>query len=120
MELEQAVTGYFDTRKRLEKAWGKPLQLSDVMLKMSTYLSYIGDHLGELKAKYETDRATAYMQYLQEGKSASNSENLARVDTSETRGQGNKLELTLKNGQNLVSVGQSRLRVLDQGGRNQI
>lgn len=120
MEIEQAINGWIDTRKRLEKNWSQPIKLSDIMLKMSTYLSYIGDHLGLLKEKYEAERAKSYMEHLQAGKSASNSENLARVETAEIRGQINKLELTLKNGQNLVSVGQSRLRVLENEARVQI
>lgn len=119
MELDKAITGYFDTRKRLESSWSNPRLLSDIMLKMSTYLSYIGDHLGDLKAEYEQERAKAFMAHL-ETKSASAAENLARVDTSEIRGQVAKLELTLKNGQNLVSIGQSRLRVLENEMRNQV
>ena len=49
MDIEQAINGWIDTRKRLEKNWSQPIKLSDIMLKMSTYLSYIGDHLGLLK-----------------------------------------------------------------------
>lgn len=119
MDLDKAVTGYMDTRKRLESSWSNPRLLSDIMLKMSTYLSYIGDHLGDLKAEYEQERAKAYMKNLNSGETASKSENLARVATADIRGNVAKLELTLKNGQNLVSIGQSRLRVLENEARNQ-
>lgn len=119
MDLDKAVEGYFDTRKRLESNWANPRLLSDIMLKMSTYLSYIGDHLGDLKEEYEHKRAKSFMGHLGNNKSASAAENLARVDTAEIRGKAAKLELTLKNGQNLVSIGQSRLRVLENEARNQ-
>lgn len=119
MELDKAIEGYFDTRKRLESNFTNPNLISDILFKMSVYLSHIGDQVGELKVQYETDRAASYMFHLNGGKSASGAENLARAETAETRGKLAKLELTLKNGQNLISVGQSRLRVLENEMRNQ-
>jgi hypothetical protein len=119
MDIDTAINGYLDTRRRLEKSFSNPNLISDTLFKMGIYLSHIGDHLGELKHSYETNRAQAYVTYLNQGKSATNAENLARTDTAEIRGQINKLELTLKNGQNLVSIGQSRLRVLESEARNQ-
>lgn len=118
MDINTATKGYIDTRKRLEKNFNSPNYISDTLFRMGVYLSHIGDHLGDLKAEYEQERAKAFMAHL-ETKSASAAENLARVDTSEIRGQVAKLELTLKNGQNLVSIGQSRLRVLENEARNQ-
>jgi hypothetical protein len=119
MELDQAIKGYFAKRKELEGVWSIPSQLSDTILKLATYLSYIGDSVGELKENYESERAKAYLRHLNEGKSASNAENLARCETADIRGQVNKLELMLKTGLNLTSIGQSRLKVLESQARNQ-
>ena len=113
MEIEQAVNGYFAKRKELEGVWAIPSKLSDVILKLATYLSYIGDRVGELKEEYEAERAKSYLRHLNEGKSASNAENLARCETAEIRGQVAKFELMLKTGLNLTSIGQSRLKVLE-------
>ncbi|MCA9333683.1 hypothetical protein KC963_01420 [Candidatus Saccharibacteria bacterium] len=120
MDIQTATKGYLDTRKRLETNFNNPNFISDALYKMGIYLSHIGDHLGKLKAQYEQDRASSFLSHLSNGESASKAENLARVDTAEVRGQIAKLELTLKNGQSLVSIGQSRLRVLEGEARNQI
>ena len=119
MEIEQAVNGYFAKRKELESSWSIPSTLSDVILKLATYLSYIGDSTGLLKEEYEAERAKSYLKHLNDGKSASNAENLARCETAEIRGQINKFELMLKTGLNLTSIGQSRLKVLENEARNQ-
>lgn len=118
MDIETATKGYFQKRSELENSWRNPGQLSDVMLKMSTYLSYIADSLGLLKEEYESKRAMAFLKH-HENMSASAAENLARADTAQIRGQIAKLELTVKSGNNLVSIGQSRLRVLENEARGQ-
>jgi hypothetical protein len=119
MDIEQATKGYFQKRKELEGAWSIPSKLSDTILKLATYLSYIGDSTGLLKEEYESVRAKSYLRHLNDGKSASNAENLARCETAEIRGQINKLELMLKTGLSLTSIGQSRLKVLEAESRNQ-
>jgi hypothetical protein len=119
VDIQTATKGYFQKRTELEKNWGNPGQLSDVMLKMSTYLSYIADSLGLLKEEYESERAKEYLAMMNQGASASSAENQARAKTAEIRGQAAKLELMVKSGNNLVSVGQSRLRVLENESRNQ-
>lgn len=113
MDIDIAIKGYFDTRDRLKKAWSSPLMLGDIAVKMSTYGSYIGDYLGELKEQYEHNRSVEYLGYLKEGKSSSASENLARSNTADLRGQILKLELVHKNLWSLVSIIQSQLKVLN-------
>lgn len=119
MDIDTAVKGYFEKRKELERAWNNPSLLGDILLRLATYLSYIGDELGVLKERYEAQRAKKYLEHLNSGKSASNSENLARSDNADLKGKIAKLELTHKNGWNLVSIGQSRLRGLEAEARNQ-
>jgi len=119
MDTDTAVKGYFQKRKELEGSWSIPHKLSETNLKLATYLTYIGESVGQLKEEYETKRAKAYLLHLNSGKSASNAENLARSDTAELRGQIAKLELMLKTGLNLNSNAQSHLRVLESEARNQ-
>jgi len=119
MELDTAIKGYEDTRKRLQASWNNPASLGDVAVKMATYGSYIGDHLGSLKADYEQERAKTYLMHLNAGKSASNAENLARSENHTLKGQIAKLELAHKNLWGLVSIIQSRLRGLEAEARNQ-
>lgn len=119
MEIDQAMLGYQAKRKELERAWNNPSQLGDILLKLATYLSYIGDELGLLKEEYEVKRAEKYYYHLNAGKSASNAENLARSDNAALKGMVAKIELTHKNGWSLVSIGQSRLRGLEAEAKNQ-
>lgn len=117
MDIDTAVKGYFDTRERLQKSWSSPLKLGDVGLKMATYGSYIGDHLGELKEKYEQDRAHIYLLTVKE-KSATFAENQARSETAELRGQIARIELVHKNLWSLVSIIQSQLKTLNSESNN--
>lgn len=119
MDLGTATKGYVEKRKELERAWGNPSLLGDILLKLATYLSYIGDELGSLKEQYEVDRAAMYYHYLKQGKSGTQAENLARSDNAALKGMIAKIELTHKNGWSLVSIGQSRLRGLESEARNQ-
>jgi hypothetical protein len=119
MEIDVAINGFMAKRKELERVFNMPSQLSDTVFRLATYLSYIGDSTGLLKEEYEAKRAKAYLKHLNDGKSASNAENLARCETAELRGQINKLEMILKTGLNLTSIGQSRLKVLEAESRNQ-
>jgi hypothetical protein len=112
MELDIAITGYADIRKRLQSAWSSPVQLSDIGLKLGTYGTYIADHLGDMKAQYEQDRAVKYLNYLKEGKSSSQAENLARSELAELKGQIAKIELVHKNLWSLATMIQSRLGIL--------
>lgn len=118
MELDTALEGYSSTRERLAKAWGNPNQLGDIAVKMATYGSYIGDHLGALKAEYEQERAKKYLANLKLNMSATQAENLARSDNAELKGNIAKLELAHKNLWGLVSIIQSRLRGLEKEASN--
>lgn len=119
MEIDKAIQGYVAKRKDLQGAWNNPALLGDILLKLATYLSYIGDELGILKEQYEQQRASKYFFHLNAGKSATNAENLARSDNADLKGQIARIELTHKNGWSLVSIGQSRLRGLESEARNQ-
>lgn len=119
MEIDKAVEGYTKHREILQKNFNNPDVISDELFKIGTYLTYMGDSLGDMKQTYEDFRAKSYMKYINRGEPATKAENLARVDTAGVRGQIQKLEIALKNGQNLISIGQSRLRVLESQNRNE-
>lgn len=119
MEIDQAIKGYIQHRQILQQNFNSPNKISDELMKIATYLTYVGDALGELKEQYEVERAIKYKEYLDKDYSNAQAENLARADTAKTRGQKEKVEIMLKNGQQLISIGQSRLRVLGDEARNQ-
>lgn len=116
MDIQTAVKGYFAKRKDLERMWNSPDDLGDTLLKIATYLSYIGDEIGAQKEQYEAERAKKYLEHIKK-ESASKAENLARSELASLRGSIQKLEITHKNGWSLVSIGQSRLRGLSNEAR---
>lgn len=119
MEIDKSVSGLLAKKKEMEGHFNSPSHLSDDIFKAALYISYIGEFIGERKEEYELARAKSYLNHLNGGKSATNAENLARCETAELRGQINKLEMVLKTGLNLTSIGQSRLKVLENESRNQ-
>jgi hypothetical protein len=112
LDLSTAVKGYFDTRERLTKQWGNKEAIADILFKMATYLTYISDELGNLKEQYELQRASKYLQYIKTN-SDNKSQNLARTDLAEIKGQIEKLEIMNKSGWSLVNTGQTRLKNLN-------
>ena len=119
MEIDKAITGYFAKKKEIEGYFNMPSQLSNSLFKAALYLSYIGEFIGELKEKRETQRAKAYLKHLNEGKSATNAQNLARCEVAEITGEIDKLEMMWKSGNNFNDLGRSRLKVLEAESRNQ-
>lgn len=120
MELDVAIKGYADARERLQGKWTSPVALSDLAVKIALYGTYIGDHLGDYKAAYETKRAKTYFEAIKSEKSATASENEARSQNAEYHAQIQRLETVYKSLNNLVSVIQSRLRVLEAEQRSNV
>ena len=112
MQIVVAIKGYFDTRERLQKQWDNKDAIADTLFKLATYLTYISDELGNLKEQYELQRASKYLSYIKTN-SDSKSQNLARTDLADIKGQIEKLEVMNKAGWSLVNTGQTRLKNLN-------
>lgn len=114
MDVGKATRGILDAREKagqiLAKAELNPLELSEQMDRMSLYNTYIGDELGKIAEQRETAKARAYLKYLEEGKSATAADNLARAEVAELTGQEKKLELLHDDVWQYTSRIQSRLR----------
>lgn len=111
MELDKAVEGIMSVRKRIEQAWGNPVELSDLGNKLAAYNSYVGDHLGEIKEEREVRKAHEYLELIRT-ESATAANNLSRARVATLTGKIKKLELLHSDTSNQVSMLQSRLRVL--------
>lgn len=112
MDIQTAVKGYFDTRERLQSQWDNKDAIADTLFKLATYLTYISDELGNLKEQYELQRASKYLNYIKTN-SDNKSQNLARTDLADIKGQIEKLEIMNKSGWSLVNTGQTRLKNLN-------
>ena len=120
MELDKAIEGYRSIRERLQKSWSSPSQLSDLGVKMATYGTYIGDYLADAEALYELNKSKAYIEALRAKKSATQADMESRAENAETRAEAIRLKIIHKDLFSLVSIIQSRLRILENEQRSNI
>jgi len=120
MELDKVVAGVLSVRARIIHAWDDPVTLSDLGNKMATYNAYLGDHLGEMEAKRENDKAKVYLDSMKEGMATTAADNLARASVAKVSGDARKLAITHKDANVQVSMIQSRLRVLENQLKNDL
>lgn len=120
MDLDKAIDGYKSVRERLQGAWQSPSQLSDLGVKMATYGTYIGDHLADAEATYELNKSKTYLDSLKGGNSATKAENESRAINAEVRAEAIRLKIIHKDLYSLVSVIQSRLRILENEQRSNV
>jgi hypothetical protein len=120
MELEIALNGYTAAKQKLRSNWESPTALSDLAVKIATYGTYIGEHLGDSKALYELNKSQMYLEAIKAGKSATQADNESRSENAEVRADVLKLEVVHKDLFSLVSVIQSRLKILELQTRNNV
>jgi Na+/glutamate symporter len=120
MDIETSLAGYQSAKKRLQGSWSNPSALSDLAVKIATYGTYIGEHLGDSKAEYEVNKSKMYLDAINEKKSATQADNDSRSKNADTRAVVLKLEIIHKDLFSLVSVIQSRLKVLESEARNNV
>ncbi len=119
MEVDQVITGIVDVRNRITKAFESPGQLSDLAVRLATYNAYLGDHLSGYKFDREVMRGKRYLELINSGTSSTQATATSRAETADLQGNIQKLELIHRDAENLTSVIQSRMRVLEGQARNQ-
>lgn len=122
MDLDTATTGILDAREKLGNLLASnhpdPMQIGDQMNRMALYLTYVGDHLGELEEERETLKGQEFMKCLKEGKSANQADMLSRAEVAHLTGQIAKVKYLHKDGWEYTSRAQSKLRQYEQQARN--
>lgn len=123
MELNTAIAGILDTRAKLGKLLTQthpdPSGVGDQMNRMALYLTYIGDHLGELEERREKTKGAEFMKCLAEGKSANQADMLSRASVADLTGQIAKVKYLHSDGWNYTSRAQSKLRQYERQQSNQ-
>jgi hypothetical protein len=124
MDIETATRGILDARERLGKLLASnhpdPQQIGDQMNRMALYLTYVGDHLGQLEEQRETNKAREFMRFLKEGKSANQADTLSRTAVAFLTGQIARVKYLHKDGWEYTSRAQSKLRQYENQSRNQL
>lgn len=124
MELDKAIEGIRKYRELIhaQDMWESPMDLSDTMTKLSVYNAYLADNIAPLH-KQATDKA--YMVFT-EAKSkdlpVTQAEAMSRGESTQERATYENVKNVYQATSNLISVLQSRLRVIEnqikQEGKN--
>lgn len=115
MEIEEVLQGIIRHREQIHKKdmWEHPLQLSETMTKLAVYNSYLADKMA-FTHKQATDKAyQIYQECRKEDLGVTESEKMAKGESTETRLEYENIRSVYAATANLISVLQSRLRVLE-------
>ena len=121
MDLAQVITALKQERSQVgsEGNWSNPNALSEIGLKLATYMTYLGEHLPKLESEYLSDRSELYATYIIDS-SATAAENRARYETIKQREQYETVKQLHKDFSSLISMLQSRLRILTNEAKGNI
>lgn len=115
MKLEDAIKGILHYREQIHKEhlWDNPVALSETLVKLATYNAYLADNIAVLHKK-ATDKAYAiFTEAKAGGETVTSAEQMARGESTQERKQYEQVKDIHKSTDNLVSVIQSRLRVVE-------
>lgn len=121
MELETAIKGIVAQRETIhrEHQWSDPIALSDTMTKLSVYNAYLADHIALLH-KEATDKSYAvYTEARADGTPQGTAEQMSRGESTSQRELYEKVKNIYTATGNLISVLQSRLRVIENQRRQE-
>lgn len=107
-------------RQEIRLNINNPVRLSELLVEVATYNSYLGDFLGEKTFEYEKLRAEKFREYYNEKPSVERAENLCRCDTAQLRGEMAKLSVLHKDIERITSAIQTKIRILEAELKNKI
>lgn len=121
MKLEDAIKGIQAHRELIHKEnlWEDPISLSDTMTRLAVYNSYLADNIAPLH-KNATDKAYGvFSECKADGMATNRAEIEARGNSTEERMLHENTEKIYKSTANLITVLQSRLRVIENARRQE-
>lgn len=120
MNLEDTLAGITKMRKTIHEQdlWNDPLKLSDVMVKLSVYNSYLSDHVSRLH-KIVTDESFKQFK-LHEGLGATKAQQYAKGLSTQQRYDFENSKMVYGSVQDLLSQLQSRLRIIENSLKGKI
>lgn len=116
MEIEEAVKGIVTYRKLIheENYWNNPERLSDVMAKLAVYNAYLADNMASLHKNATETQLAAFKAAREMGTGVAESEKLAKQESLNEREIYEKCKYIYTATGNLITVLQSRLKVIEQ------
>ena len=121
MNIAEALLGITKYREKIykENLWEAPVDLSDVMTKLAVYKSFLADYIAPAHKKATDKQTKAFLDGRKLGLSVSESEIQARANATDERQDYENLLNVYRATSDLISVIQTRLRVIGQEERNE-
>lgn len=113
MEFETVLEGINTHRDNLKDSWNDPNALSEIALKLSTYNSYLSEHIGLLHKEATDAAGRAFRKHKDDGASDSGANDKARFDSTEERENYETAKYIYQSTDKLINVIQTRVRVLE-------
>lgn len=119
MDLQTILRGLEEHRDSIheQNKWNNPVALSNTMTKLATYNAYLPDYIALLHKEATDAQFKAFLEAKKEGKSDTGAETYARGESTEARQNYEKIKFVYQATSELISVVQSRLRVLENARR---
>jgi hypothetical protein len=115
MELLKAIEGidkYIEVIHK-ENQWSDPIRLSDSMLKLSVYNSYLSDHLAELHLESTQKRINSYMKNREDRVTQGDSKEISKKDSLKERTAHEKIKYKYNSTDKLIGTIQTKLKVIE-------
>lgn len=115
MDIEEAITGILKHRETIHKQnkWNDPVSLSDTMTKLAVYNAYLADNLAGLHHDATSIQQIKYRELRDKDNTIADSESMAKIESLDARTQHERVKYIYQANSNLISVLQSRLRVIE-------
>ena len=116
MNLETAIEGLMKYRKHIHEQdlWDNPSELSDVMVKLATYNSYLADNLATLHHNATEAAGASFKAARDMEVGVTEAERFAKAESLEPRRKYEHAKYVYDSTKNLISVLQCRLRVISE------
>jgi hypothetical protein len=116
MKVDEAIKGIITYRKLIheENYWNNPERLSDVMAKLAVYNAYLADNIASAHREATDKQSVVFMEARSREVGVTEAERLAKSETTGEREMYEKLKYIYTATANLITVLQSRLKVIEQ------
>lgn len=121
MEITDAIKGIVEHRKNIHENnyWHDPEKLSDTMARLATYNSYLADNIARLHRIATDTQAVAFKSAREIEIGVTEAERLSRAESTKEREQYENIQYIYKATSNLITVLQSRLKVIENARRQE-
>lgn len=115
METDEAIKIILKYRKQIhtENLWADPMALSDAMTRLAVGNAYLADNIAPLHAQATGSELTAFKAARDMDTGVTEAERLAKGETLVQRQEYENVKHIYASTSNLISVLQSRLRVIE-------